>query len=114
MNPLLVLGVEANVRLPKYPKFRWTFRKNAIINDVESRNFLGLWQEGHIVISLPAIVSELLLAHEVVSDTLLIEMIGDVILHEYLHHILYKCKVGEDHHWAIDKIVIRGFRPRLL
>ena len=101
------------MRLPKYPKFRWTFRKNAIISDIESRSFLGLWQEGHIVISLTAIMSELFSDHDPVTANMLIDKISNVILHEHLHHVLYLLKIEPGHHWVIDKIITQDCRHHL-
>ncbi len=92
-------------RLPKYPTFRWTFRKNCIINDIESRNFLGIYQEGEIVISLSAIIDELREDFMWVDDELIIRKISLVITHEYLHHVLFKLKHMGDHHWAIYKML---------
>lgn len=92
------------MRITPFPQLRFSLRKNTIINDIESRNFLGLWQDNQIVISLPAIYEEFQEAH-LKKEEHLINRISDVILHEYLHHELYKVGIGGDHHWCINQIV---------
>ena len=92
-------------RIPKHAKFRFSYRKNCIINDIESRNFLGIWQDGEIIVSLPAILAELQEEHDQVAEETICAKIIDVIIHEYLHHVLFKFKLDMDHHWAIDKVL---------
>jgi len=92
-------------RIPKHAKFRFSYRKNCIINDIESRNFLGIWQDGEIIVSLPAILLELQEEYDNVAEVKLVTKISDVILHEYLHHVLFIFKLDMDHHWAIDKVL---------
>lgn len=89
------------MRVPRYPCFRFTFRKNVIINDIESRNFLGIWQDGNIVISLSAILAE----KKKLKEAVFIERVSDVIVHEYLHHELFRMGIHGDHHWAIEIII---------
>lgn len=93
------------MRIRKRPSFRFSYRRNVIINDIESRNFLGIWQDNEIVISLPAILDDSLSEVDMLTDDYLVRFIGGVIAHEYLHHVIYWCKHDEGHHHIIDRIL---------
>ena len=95
----------AGMRLRKHPLFRFTYRRNVIINDIESRNFLGIWQDNEIVISLSAILDECDYLNKNISDTKLVNTVSDVIFHEYLHHAIYLSSCTEGHHHIINKLI---------